>query len=139
MIEVQISPSLPFGCGQPPEYRMVCFKMLRAPKPINNRLELFGVTFELSRLCTAAAFLIHLGASRNSVRPRSRRVQRDPLDERTLHEIHLRTYPPFAKSNQKGIVEVTNHLVRTHLPPHSRCFGPYFVQPAEESSDIAWV
>ena len=67
-----------------------------------------------------ADLLIDLRACRNSSRPPQRKVQRDPLHQRSLQPAGGVAHRLLAGRHPEGVAEMADHLMRRHPSPAAR-------------------
>src|SRR5262245_60611928 len=118
MVAMQIAPAHPFGLGHIAEewvWTELGAVILRAER-FNQRHEPSPVALEIIGR-SSADLLIHFRPRLDSMRPRQRRVKRDPFHHRTGERVADRRNLFLAKREFKRVAKVANHLIRRHPTP----------------------
>ena len=113
MIAVSVPPNHPFGLSHSSKNRMrlkVC-SALHVGKLLNRLFQCLPILFKFQGR-GAADFLIHFRSGFDATRPGERSVQRHPFHHRTRKNIALAGNFFAAHHADKGIGQVTDHLMR---------------------------
>ena len=139
MIDVEVGPAQPRGLGHPCR-----ISDARASPPCLSARRRSPVRPRAARrpprspLVRCLRFPDRFPARGDSRRPRERRVQRDPLDDRPLHHVGSEAHRLVACDDPKGVAEVADHLVSRHPSPAAVALRSHLPQSQKELSLVAW-
>ena len=118
MVGVQIAPTHPLSDRHVAEDRMgvTTDSAIRDAEAFNGAGKRGAVGGEFGRGCSSHP-LLDFRPRPNALGPRSGHVQRDPLHHRPLKETGRGRNSLLAERCQEGVVEMADHLRRSHSAP----------------------
>jgi hypothetical protein len=136
VVHVEVGPTEPGALRHPAEYRMPLPFGSPWGDALHSRRELSDVRGEVDGP-RAFQLLIDFRPSEDSRRPRQRKIQDHPLDDRPLKQACGVAHRLLTRSHPKRVSQVAHHLVCRHPPPATHTFRAHRSQPLNDLGLVA--